>query len=57
MVSTLFGMMMAVASDLPKLEDRTASSNRDSLDDARAPLGLLTGNQRRISSTQRRSRR
>jgi penicillin-binding protein 1A len=50
-VSTVFGMMMAVASDLPKLELTTA---RNSIivdkDDHR--LGLLTGNQKRLFRTE-----
>jgi penicillin-binding protein 1A len=50
-VSTVFGMMMAVASDLPKLELTTA---RNSIivdkDDNR--LGLLTGNQKRLFRTE-----
>ena len=46
-ISTLFGMMMAVASDLPALEEPAAQlvvmvDRRD------ARLGLLTGNQNRI---------
>ena len=46
-VSTVFGMMMAVTSDLPQLE---APSGRNSVlvDRNGEPLGLLTGNQKRI---------
>jgi penicillin-binding protein 1A len=46
-VSTVFGMMMAVASDLPKLDPRTARNSviQDMNGDA---LGYLTGNQKRI---------
>src|SRR5215216_7227713 len=46
-VSTVFGMMMAVASDLPKLELTTARPS--TLVDRRGhSLGVLTGNQNRI---------
>jgi penicillin-binding protein 1A len=46
-VSTIFGMMMAVTSDLPRLE---APSGKNSVLEDRngAPLGMLTGNQKRI---------
>jgi penicillin-binding protein 1A len=46
-VSTVFGMMMAVASDLPKLDMRAARNSvvEDMNGD---PLGYLTGNQKRI---------
>jgi penicillin-binding protein 1A len=48
-VSTVFGMMMAVASDLPRLEalDRP-TANTQIVDRYGKPLGLLTGNTRRI---------
>jgi penicillin-binding protein 1A len=46
-VSTVFGMMMAVASDLPELEE-PASRNTVIYDKDGNRLGLLTGNQRRI---------
>jgi penicillin-binding protein 1A len=46
-VSTVFGMMMAVASDLPKLELTTARNSH--LTDMHGhDLGLLTGNQKRL---------
>src|SRR3954471_10619281 len=46
-VSTAFGVFMALASDLPKLED---GANRPSmlLDRHGNPIGTLTGNERRI---------
>src|SRR3954452_13458271 len=46
-VSTAFGIFMALASDLPKLED---GANRPSmlLDRHGKPIGTLTGNERRI---------
>ena len=47
-ISTLFGMMMAVASGLPKLEE-PAFQNSRLVDTNGRPLGLLTGNQRRIA--------
>jgi penicillin-binding protein 1A len=47
LVSTVFGMMMAVASDLPSLEE-PAQQNSVLLDDQGHEIGLLTGNQRRI---------
>jgi penicillin-binding protein 1A len=46
-VSTVFGMMMAVASDLPQLED-PAIGNTVLLDRRGKEIGLLTGNQRRL---------
>jgi penicillin-binding protein 1A len=46
-VSTVFGMMMAVASDLPKLDMRSAR-NSVIQDSSGRPLGFLTGNQKRI---------
>src|SRR3954454_7573181 len=46
-VSTVFGMMMAVASDLPKLELTTARNSVVEDMDGHA-LGYLTGNQKRI---------
>jgi penicillin-binding protein 1A len=46
-VSTVFGMMMAVASDLPKLEF-TEASNSHILDKDGHDLGVLAGNQKRI---------
>jgi penicillin-binding protein 1A len=47
-ISTLFGMMMAVASGLPKLEE-PAFQNSRLVDTNGRSLGLLTGNQRRIA--------
>ena len=46
-ISTVFGMMMAVASDLPALEE-PASTNSVMVDREGNEIGLLTGNQRRI---------
>jgi penicillin-binding protein 1A len=46
-VSTVFGMMMAVASDLPALEE-PASQNSVLVDRRGVRLGVLTGNQNRI---------
>src|SRR3954451_10705546 len=46
-VSTLFGMMMAVASDLPQLED-PLRGNSVLLDANGNEIGLLTGNQRQL---------
>jgi penicillin-binding protein 1A len=46
-VSTVFGMMMAVASDLPELEEPSAQ-NSVIVDRRGEPLGRLTGNQKRI---------
>jgi penicillin-binding protein 1A len=50
-VSTVFGMMMAVAQDLPSLENRQEyrnSRNSVLLDVNGKPLGALTGNRNRI---------
>ena len=46
-VSTVFGMMMAVASDLPQLED-PLRGNSVILDATGENIGLLTGNQRQL---------
>jgi penicillin-binding protein 1A len=46
-VSTVFGMMMAVASDLPSLEE-PAQHNTVILDRLGHNIGLLTGNERQI---------
>ena len=46
-VSTVFGMMMAVASDLPELEEPSAT-NSVIVDRRGEQLGRLTGNQKRI---------
>jgi penicillin-binding protein 1A len=46
-VSTVFGMMMAVASDLPTL-DQPATRNSVLLDRSGHEIGLLTGNQKRL---------
>ena len=46
-VSTAFGMMMAVASDLPTLEE-PSSQNSVMVDRRGTRLGLLTGNENRI---------
>ena len=46
-VSTVFGMMMAVASDLPKLEE-PAERNSTIVDRKGRQIGVLTGNQKRI---------
>src|SRR5215217_676991 len=46
-VSTVFGMMMAVASDLPQLED-PLRGNSVLLDANGDEIGLLTGNQRQL---------
>jgi penicillin-binding protein 1A len=46
-VSTVFGMMMAVASDLPTL-DRPATRNSVLVDRNGERIGLLTGNQKRL---------
>jgi len=46
-VSTVFGMMMAVASDLPQLED-PLRGNSVILDANGDNIGLLTGNQRQL---------
>ena len=50
-VSTVFGMMMAVASDLPALEEPSAR-NSVLVDRRGVPLGRLTGNQKRILVTE-----
>jgi penicillin-binding protein 1A len=50
-VSTVFGMMMAVASDLPALEEPSAR-NSVIVDRRGEPLGRLTGNSRRILLTE-----
>jgi penicillin-binding protein 1A len=47
LVSTVFGMMMAVASELPRLEE-PSHTNSVLLDDRGREIGVLTGNQRRI---------
>ena len=46
-VSTVFGMMMALASDLPQLEE-PAFKNSVILDSQGREIGLLTGNQRQL---------
>ena len=46
-VSTVFGMMMAVASDLPEMED-PLRGNSVILDANGKEIGLLTGNQRQL---------
>src|SRR5689334_9092466 len=46
-VSTVFGMMMAVASDLPQLED-PLRANSVLLDANGNEIGLLTGNERQL---------
>ncbi|MGH2949481.1 MAG: transglycosylase domain-containing protein, partial [Solirubrobacteraceae bacterium] len=46
-VSTVFGMMMAVASDLPRLEE-PANRNSVIVDRKGRRIGVLTGNQKRI---------
>src|SRR5215216_3294870 len=46
-VSTILGMMMAVTSDLPALEE-PAGKNSVLTDRNGEPLGMLTGNQKRI---------
>src|SRR5215210_4096545 len=50
-VSTVFGMMMAVASDLPQLEE-PAMKNSVILDTNGDEIGLLTGNQRQLFVTE-----
>jgi penicillin-binding protein 1A len=50
-VSTVFGMMMAVASDLPELEEPSAT-NSVIVDRRGERLGRLTGNQKRILLTE-----
>jgi penicillin-binding protein 1A len=55
-VSTVFGMMMAVAQDLPSLENREEykrSRNSTLLDVNGKPLGVLTGSENRILLTPR----
>jgi penicillin-binding protein 1A len=50
-VSTLFGMMMSIASDLPALENRREyrdARNSELLDIHNKPLGVLTNNQSRV---------
>src|SRR3954454_14495578 len=47
-LSTVFGMMMAVASSLPQLEE-PAWQNTKIEDMHGRPLGLLTGNERRVA--------
>jgi penicillin-binding protein 1A len=47
LISTVFGMMMAVASDLPTLEE-PADRNSEILDRDGHRIGWLTGNQKRI---------
>jgi penicillin-binding protein 1A len=50
-VSTAFGMMMAVASDLPNLENRKEyqdARNSVLVDSQNQPLGVLTNNQSRV---------
>jgi penicillin-binding protein 1A len=57
LVSTVFGMMMAVASDLPDLENRReykGARNSVLVDVHRRPLGILTGRQNRILISGRR---
>jgi penicillin-binding protein 1A len=52
-VSTCFGMMMAVASDLPALEKLAVPSTNSILEDrSGSRLGILTGNQNRILLTE-----
>ena len=46
-VSTVFGMMMAVASDLPEMEDPLRGRSVI-LDANGAEMGVLTGNQRQL---------
>jgi penicillin-binding protein 1A len=46
-ISTVFGMMMAVASDLPRLEE-PAAHNSVILDRNGQEIGVLTGNQKRL---------
>jgi penicillin-binding protein 1A len=51
LISTVFGMMMAVAQDLPSLETTNefkASRNSILKDDQGSPLAVLTGNENRI---------
>src|SRR3954447_4213658 len=51
LVSTVFGMLMAVASDLPRLE-APAQRNSVIVDVKGRPIGTLTGNERRIYLTE-----
>jgi hypothetical protein len=46
-ISTIFGMLMALASDLPQLES-PKGKNSVLVDRNGKPLGMLTGNQKRI---------
>ncbi|HTE63786.1 MAG TPA: transglycosylase domain-containing protein, partial [Solirubrobacteraceae bacterium] len=46
-VSTVFGMMMAITYDLPRLEEQSGA-NSTLTDRNGEPLGLLTGSQKRI---------
>ena len=46
-VSTIFGMLMALTSDLPQLEV-AQGQNSVLVDRNGKPLGMLTGNQKRI---------
>lgn len=48
LVSTVFGMMMAVASDLPGLENRQTGENSVLLDVRGRSMGILTGADNRI---------
>jgi penicillin-binding protein 1A len=50
-VSTVFGMLMAVASDIPQLS-KPASLNSVILDRQGKEIGLLTGNQRQLFLTE-----
>jgi penicillin-binding protein 1A len=50
-ISTVFGMMMAVASDLPALENREEFKNAKNsvlMDVRMRPLGILTSNENRV---------
>ncbi|HEY8637675.1 MAG TPA: transglycosylase domain-containing protein [Solirubrobacteraceae bacterium] len=47
-VSTVFGMMMAVASDLPALEKQNLGKNSVILDDQGRQIGILTSAENRI---------
>jgi penicillin-binding protein 1A len=47
-VSTVFGMMMALASDLPKLENKPTERNTVLYDVQGQRIGILTGQQARI---------
>src|SRR5262249_28649734 len=51
LISTIFGMMMAVASEIPSLENSAefkAARNSSLVSDDGSPLARLTGNQNRI---------